>query len=740
MKNQKILKIKKFFIKILRNHDNYLYIFLNYLFTFLILVSLTLFFPLEIKKQVKLNEILKRNIIAKNNVKYFDPEASRKKEEIIKSTTVPIFIYNKDYIKLQIEKMKKALLRIEKTQKYSEYLLITPDEEKINLTEEDYYILKECMKGDNNFKYKFLSLYENLSYHKIIENNPILNKYELNTLKIGEYEDNNFRYVIHLFEEIYTEKSIKNKIELIVEKFFNSNHYKNIIKKIIINNIVPNVIFDEENTKKEINKRIETEAKIYRLIPKGKIFEKGTIVTTENINEINAIIDAERNKYTPLNIISNLLFLFLISISLYFSIYHTLNSNSFNEIKNHYFFSLVIISATLYFLFISYIGNTEIENPYYGFYILISAISISLMILYSKLFSFMFTLYLNLLFFYLSNFSNIASFIFLLFSGSIIILLVSQLNKRMDLLLIGLINSIINIFTSLFIFLTFQNEFELIKIIFLSILNGMLSSLLAFLILLLAENFLNIATVFRLNELANFSSPLLKNLFNYAIGTYNHSIIVGNLAESAALEIGANAPLAKVGGYYHDIGKLENPEYFIENQHNTTNKHNKLKPSMSIAIIKSHVRIGIELAKKARLPKEVIDIIEQHHGNTLIRYFYEEALKNDPEVKNPVNKINFHYQYKNPETPEAAIVLLADQVEAATRSLKKYTITNIEKIINNIVDTNFQEGILNNSGLTLKDITKIKKTFIKIITGLYHPRIDYSSTTKRVENFGVEIK
>lgn len=717
--------IKKIFLKIIKNQDNYLYLLLTYFTTGVILFLLIFFQPVS-QKNVKLNEVLKKNIIAKREIKYFDKEASRKNEEIIRVTTLPIFLFNKDYIKLQNEKMKKVMTKILLTQNYKEFNNIISDE-KINISENDCYSIKQLTISDQQFFEKFISIYEKISSIKLVDSNSFENKYDTNAIKLGEFEDNKFKYTIYLFEELDTENTIKNKINSQVDtvfQYYNSN-IRSTIKKIIKNNISANVVYDKDTTESELKKRIEAEAKVYKTIPKDRVFIKGTVVTSENIDEINAVISDQKNRYQSTNLLPTILILTLLQISIYLLTYRYLK-NQFKDIKNHIFLSIILICSVVYFLSPLYFG-ADILNPYYGFYILISAISISLMFLFSRTFALIFTIYLNIIFFYTTSFSNINSFIFLFFSGTTVVLLISQLNKRMDILLIGLLISTINLIVSIFIYFISTNEVDLIKMIFMPILNGMLSSLLAFLVLLIGESFLNTATIFKLQELANFSSPVLKNLFNYAIGTYNHSIIVGNLAESAALEIGANAALAKVGGYYHDIGKLENPEYFIENQSHM-NKHIKLKPSMSTTIIKSHVRIGIEIAKKANLPQQVIDIIEQHHGNTLIRYFYEEALKSDPDVKDPANKINYHYQYRNPESPEAAIVLLADQVEAATRSLKKYTVTNIEKVINKIIDTNFQDGILDNSGLTLKDITKIKKTFIKIITGLYHPRIEYSIT------------
>lgn len=726
MKNLKIFK--SFFINFINNENNLMYKFFNFIIVFIFLFIIIFFQPIN-RIAVKENEVLKRSIIAKKDIKYYDKEATKRNEEIIKLNTPPIFIFNKDYIKYQQEKIKNLVDQIIFSQSFDDIKKNISDD-KITFNNEDYQLFKNLISRNKSFVNNFISLFNKISSTKIIESSSFLNKFDVNAIKIGEFENNKFKYTIYLYEELDTELSIVEKIDKGVENSFKNinESTRKIIKNIINNNILPNVIYDKNTTEFEFKKRIETESKVYRLIPKDRAFMKGTLVTSTNINEINAIIADQKNKYNLNNILStSMIILFL--LTLIYLIIYIYENETFKDFKNYIFISSILIGSALYFLLPFYIG-LDYTHLYYGFFIFISAFSVSLMFLYSKTFSLIFTIFLSILFFFITEFSNIESFLFIFFSGITIILFISRLNKRIDILLIGILISLINLIISIFISIIAANanDLELIKVILFPILNGILSSLLAFLIILIGESFLNVPTIFKLQELSQFSSPMLKKLFNTAIGTYNHSIIVGNLAEAASLEIGANALLAKVGGYYHDIGKLENPEYFIENQ-NSYNKHNKLKPSISTAIIKAHVKIGVERAKQSKLPQKVIDIIEQHHGNTLIRYFFEEALKKDPEVKDSINKMNFHYQNKNPEFPEAAIVLLADQVEAATRSLKKYTITNIEKVIDNVVDNNFQEGILDNSGLTLKNITKIKKTFIKSITGMYHPRIEYPASS-----------
>jgi hypothetical protein len=224
-------------------------------------------------------------------------------------------------------------------------------------------------------------------------------------------------------------------------------------------------------------------------------------------------------------------------------------------------------------------------------------------------------------------------------------------------------------------------------------------------------------------ELSNPDRPLLRRLMLEAPGTYHHSVIVGSLVESAAAEIGANPLLAKVCGYYHDIGKISKPLYFIENQQNCKNKHDKLAPSMSGLILIAHIKNGVEIAKEHKLGQAITDSIRQHHGTSLIKYFYDKAkqLRGEDAVKID----DFRYPGPKPQTREAGLVMLADVVEAASRTLENPTPARIQGLVQNLINKIFSDGQLDNCELTLKDLHKIAKSFNKILNGIHHHRIEY---------------
>lgn len=257
------------------------------------------------------------------------------------------------------------------------------------------------------------------------------------------------------------------------------------------------------------------------------------------------------------------------------------------------------------------------------------------------------------------------------------------------------------------------------------LLNGIVSSIIVLGILPIFEYLFGAVTNISLLELADFHQPLLELLIQNAPGTYHHSLIVGNLSETAARAIGANALLSRIGAYYHDIGKLQKPEYFSENQDRQTSKHDTLTPTMSKLIIMNHVKEGVGLAKKYRLNPILIDFIEQHHGNSLVYYFYRRALES-PEENQEVEEEGFRYPGPKPNSKETAIVLLADSVEAATRALKEPSPAKIEELVHKVINNKFIDRQLDECDLTLKDLEKISAVFIRLLCGIYHSRAGYS--------------
>ena len=241
-------------------------------------------------------------------------------------------------------------------------------------------------------------------------------------------------------------------------------------------------------------------------------------------------------------------------------------------------------------------------------------------------------------------------------------------------------------------------------------------------------------TEISLLELANLDRPILRRLMIEAPGTYHHSVIVGSMVEAAASEIGANPLLAKVCGYYHDIGKIKKPLYFIENQMDGKNRHDKLAPSMSSLILIAHVKDGVEIAREHKLGRQIIDTINQHHGTSLISYFYEKARQQRGE--DAVKIDDFRYPGPRPQTKEAGLVMLADVVEAASRTLYNPTPSRVQGLVGTLINKIFSDSQLDNCELTLRDLHSIAKTYTKILNGIHHHRIEYSDTVTRINGKG----
>lgn len=255
--------------------------------------------------------------------------------------------------------------------------------------------------------------------------------------------------------------------------------------------------------------------------------------------------------------------------------------------------------------------------------------------------------------------------------------------------------------------------------------GGILSSLVTMMLVPLLESLFNYTTDVKLLELSNLNHPLLKEMIVKAPGTYHHSMMVGSMVEAAAEEIDANPLLGKVMCYYHDIGKTEHANYFIENQKPGYNPHDQISPFMSKTLLIAHVKDGVELGMKYNLGKPIIDGILQHHGTTLISFFYNKALDLKKEGDGDIAEEEFRYPGPKPQFREAALCMLADSIEAAARSLDEPTPTRLQNIVRNVIQRKFQDGQLDDCNLTLRDISRVESAFTRILLGIYHQRIDY---------------
>lgn len=385
--------------------------------------------------------------------------------------------------------------------------------------------------------------------------------------------------------------------------------------------------------------------------------------------------------------------------------------------------SLVIGRVFEYFLqnLLRGLGHIALDTAIYGIPIAAGAMLVTLLFDFHTAITFSFTISLLTGYWLHDAFYPIYTFVGSLTAAFSVI----RCKKRSALLRGGFYVVLANV-TIVLILLLAKSElftYKVFSAIVFAVFSGITVSSIVSLLLPFLEYAFKITTDISLLELLDLNQPLMKSLMVAAPGTYHHSVIVGNLVESAAETVGVNPLLARVSSYYHDIGKLKMPEYFVENQSVAPSKHDKLTPHMSSMIIASHVKEGVELARQYKLPLSVIDIIKQHHGDAVITYFYQKA-KEHGQDSIPLEE-DYQYAGPKPQTRVAALVMMADAVEAASRVLSDPTPARISALVDKIINHVFLDGQLDECELTLKDISEIKKSFTYILTGIFHKRIDY---------------
>jgi len=315
--------------------------------------------------------------------------------------------------------------------------------------------------------------------------------------------------------------------------------------------------------------------------------------------------------------------------------------------------------------------------------------------------------------------------------GSVGVFQVYKLNQTSDLARSGLYIALANMVSIITLFLIGGNWSLNLAItgVLIGAINGIFSAVLMIGALPYLESTFSITSMNKLLEFSNPNHYLLRRLLLEAPGTYHHSLMVGNLAEASAESIGANPLMVRVGAYYHDIGKIKRPNYFVENQQGFDNPHEKIAPALSALIITSHVKDGVEMAREARLPQTIIDFIEQHHGTSLTKYFYNRAMEEDRDGK--LGEESFRYEGPKPKRKEVALVMLADSVEAAVRSLSDPRPEKIRNMVRLLIKDKLNDGQLELCDLTFKDLDTIGNSFCKVLEGMYHKRIEYPETIVR---------
>jgi len=484
--------------------------------------------------------------------------------------------------------------------------------------------------------------------------------------------------------------------------------------------IAANMFLNQEATASRRQEAISEVEAVEKTVRQGEIIvRKGDVVTEADI-EILERLGLQKGGINYYNIAGRILISFILVLLLGFYFYKY-QKDVWHDNSRLLLIELLILTVVFFAKIMTFF-----QNPFVDFMVPTAMASILLTVLISSDTALITTLFISLLIapIYDMNF-NIVLTSFL--AGLIGIFSVTRVKERGDIIRAGLNVSFILIFLIGGLSLLQQNQdwTYLLWSIGGGIVNGLLVGVLANGLLPYLEDLFDMTSSVKLLELSNPSQPILKRMLVEAPGTYHHSVIVGNLAETAAEDVGADSLLARAAAYYHDIGKLKRPYFFSDNQFGGENPHDKTSPNLSALIIKSHVKDGVEMAEENGLPSKIIDIIKQHHGTNLISYFYQQALQDNKH--DDIEKKDFRYDGPKPQSKEAAIIMLADITEAAIRSknFNKNNHDRIEGFVRGLVKDKLIENQLDQSNLTLSDLDTIVKSFVKVLTGIYHQRVEY---------------
>ncbi|NLY39285.1 MAG: HDIG domain-containing protein [Firmicutes bacterium] len=501
---------------------------------------------------------------------------------------------------------------------------------------------------------------------------------------------------------------------------------KLVAERLVENRVEPNLIYNPEATalKREAARQAVEPVLILR---NTLLISEGEVVTEKQMAQLESLglIRGRHADYPAfIGLFLLLLILFVIS-SIYLKIFV---KNVYDSLSLLTLLGLVVIVNLVFSILTMYLSG----------YLMPVAMGV---LLITVIFGYRLAVLMNLNFALLVGFITGGDFVYMLVAltgGMVAIYAVSRLSQRSDLAKAGLYVAAINMVVITTSFLLKGNlslEYGFLKELGMAlgagVGNGLLSAVVAIGMLPYLESAFGVTTPITLLELSSPNHALLRELLRKAPGTYYHSMMVCNLAEAAAEAVKANPLLTRVGAYYHDIGKMKRPYFFSENQLSGENPHDKISPNLSALIIGAHVKDGLEYARKYRLPRVIRDIIQQHHGTSLISFFYQRAVEQNGADKVAIE--NFRYEGPLPQSKEAAIIMLADAVEAGVRSLSKPTGNRVELLIRRIIKDKLSDGQMDQCDLTLKELDQIGNAFVHIMSGIYHTRVEYPEKDLRAE-------
>lgn len=700
-----------------------------------------------------------RPLIARSTVEIIDKESTEAKIADAVASVRPVFDYDRGQVKELRERVEKGFLLMRK--KYPRILRQKQPNQRavdvaradlstalgVTVTIEEFEVLRQG-RFSKVIERVFNILLENVNKGLIVSDRSLLGNLgdkgiTVNTIEadVGlESKAQQREITLSSLRPISDLNKAKKQLEDEAAKMFSGRlrKFRASLTSLGKRLLVPNLTMNRQETEsRKLSARDEIKPSIIKIEKGEVIIPYNEKISRRHMKILNYLEQARQAENTFFKFFFTVIFITILMYSLYSITSGGLDRFSYKRRDLAVFLSLMVLQIitlqAIQYLAIDVFVDKFPHIPFEFYYFLfpIASAPIVIRMLTAKEPALLFTLVSAIVCGILLE-RNFFYACYVLASSLTAVNLVRRVKTRGDMYLVGLITGFVNIAVIICIVASTRNAATLSMlvddirwIIIAGLTSGLLSAAVAVAIIPLVEYFSGHTTDLKLLELANMNHPLLRDLMVKAPGTYHHSIVIGSLVEAGAEAIGANPLLARVMAYYHDVGKMERPLYFIENQQGGYNKHDSLQPHMSAMIIREHVKKGQELGRKHKLPDQVIAAMSEHHGSSTITYFYNKAraMADDP---NSVLESDYKYDGQKPQTKETALVMLGDVTEAATRSVADPTPLRLSGIVKNVLNKYFAEGQLSECDLTLRDLDLIAKSFLDVLVGIYHARIEYN--------------
>ncbi len=708
---------------------------LSFFFCTLIMLILSVTVPILLKTNTQvqyksiysgytIGEIAEKNVYAKTSIDLIDSKATQKAIEEARAAVLPVFTHSNitnSRILAKADAVRQAVANFD----YEMLVSILGETiaskimslDKVDILSYAYDIVSDILKI-GYFDESEIREAWNEGYKEI----TISNLYQ---------ESGSFEYTIELNGTFVVMDS--NIREFLTERLSGILDDLSAKEAILLEDIIqeitePNILYDRaltEHRRDDAEKNVDT---VVISITKGQILIEADHVVNHEQMELLRLLSTQSNSFSFIEMVGHIIFdSIVLSIGLY--VFGMFLGSSDLHFRQHNFLLvagfLISLIATFFLTLLSSRLNLEFSDSFLPIFFL--PLFMTEVTGYKRI-GFVSSFMLAAVMATLPT-ASIMTFFYCIVCSSVSVFLIRFFNRRLDMIYQWFFSAIACAGVSILFMVITQASFTMIFTVLLgTLINVSIAYILLTALLPVAEKVFNLPTIFRLYELAYGENPILNRLSGAAPGTYSHSVAVADLAEVGAKAIGANPLLARVGGLYHDIGKIEHPEYFIENQ-NGVNKHDDISPSLSVAVIKSHIKVGAEKGREAGLPIEIIKIIQSHHGNDVIAYFYNEALKfqaasADDNKGETVKASDFSYNADIPDFKECGIVMLADSIEAASRTVTPNA-SKYAKLIDSIFLGKIERGQLDDSNLTMNDIRTLSEAFVKTLVARNHSRIEY---------------